>query len=88
MKATLCRLLILNGMRLVRYMKGSLPGVENIKGVACGKSHTLVRTRDGSVFGWGTSAVVGDGKDDAKTCHIPRLVPSFCTKVKLSCSEH
>ena len=63
---------------------------DKVTSVACGSSHTLAVTSDGSVFSWGAGAFGKLGHDDDSDVRIPRLVEFKRKRIaRVSCGpEH
>ena len=63
---------------------------DKVTSVACGSSHTLAVTSDGSVFSWGAGAFGKLGHEDDSDVRIPRLVEFKRKRIaRVSCGpEH
>ena len=74
------------GDRLPRLLPQALPasvfGGNQVKEVALGQSHTLVRTGDGSIYAWGSNAQGQLGKQSASNVLTPAKVDLGLRKIR------
>jgi len=64
-------------------------GLENIVSVACGKSHTIALTREGSIYGWGATVAGQAGfENQGRKIFTPRKLPDLrCKIVSIAAGE-